>query len=353
MTAYFDSGYCVRTPAWHGLADVHEDYPESWEQAREWAGLTWDPIADPLWARRLSPAELATGIERLITTTRATKPETVARQVAKLVEGSLQSVEGFQRIIKSDDFTATLGTTKNGYHPITHADYGRITQAVLDQPGVKYDTAGSVEGGACTWAMALLDEPVTILGDQTYTLPYFVITARHDGNGGVRLQATSVRVVCANTVRAAEAEADRNGTVFTFRHTAGWEDRIEEARRAITGVRAEFAAYVGWANEMAAIPVTRKQTRAWLTAFIPMEPGITDRAAANVEAARRTVEGILGGKTSEGIADTAFGLVQAGAEYLDHYRATRNAESLFKRAILQPSAAKVHMVNLVREVVTA
>jgi phage/plasmid-like protein (TIGR03299 family) len=358
---YFESGYCVREPAWHGLADVHEDYPENWDQAREWAGLTWDPIADPLWARRLSAPQLAEGIERLITTTRATRPATIARQVADLVEGSLQSVEGFQRIVKSDDFAATLGTTKERYTPITHGDYGRIIEAVLDQPGVKYETAGSVEGGACTWALAFLDEPVTLgaelasrgVQDSSLTLPYLVLTARHDGDGAARLQSTSVRVVCANTVRACEAEADRNGTVFSFRHTAGWEDRIEEARRAIKGVRTEFAAYCAWANDMLDIPVSDKQARQFITEFIPMEPGITDRAARNVEEARLAVTGILNGKTSAGIEGTAFWLVQAGAEWLDHYRATRNPESLFRRAIMQPSKAKVQMVEIVRHVIAA
>ena len=106
---------------------------------------------------------------------------------------------------------------------------------------------------------------------------------------------------------------------------------MDEAREAISGVRSDFAAYTAWANEMAAIGVTEKQTDAVPDQFIPMEPGITDRAAKNVEAARAAVLGILEGRTSEGIGDTAFGLVQAGAEWLDHYRRTRDPESLFRR----------------------
>ena len=349
MAHYFDSGFCVRKPAWHGLAEVHPDYPESWEQAREWAGLTWEPETAPVYAKNFDDAAMTEDIQAIL---EGTPPAERAERLLGLFNGSLESLAGWQSV-RRDDTRKTLGMTRTTYKPITHTDYGRIIETVLAQPNVNYETAGSVEGGACTWALAFLDEPVTILRDTTLTLPYLVLNARHDGEGAARLQTTSVRVVCANTVRMCEAEADANGTVFSFRHTANWEERMDEARQAITGVRRDFAAYTAWANEMAAIRVTEKQTEQFLTTFIPMEPGITDRAAKNVETARAAVRGILASKTSEGISDTAFGLVQAGTEWLDHYRKTRDKESLFKRSIMRPNIAKTRMIDMVREVVPA
>ncbi len=351
---YFESGYTVRKPAWHGLAEVHEDFPENWDQARQWAGLTWDPETAPVYAKNFDDDALREDITAVLETT---PPAERAAKLLNLFNGSLETLAGWQQV-RRDDTRKTLGMTKTTYKPITHSDYGRIIETVLKQPNVKYETAGSVEGGACTWALALLDEPVTIHGDHTLTLPYLVLNARHDGEGAARLQTTSVRVVCANTVRMCEAEADAAGTVFSFRHTANWEERMEEAREAISGVRKDFAAYTAWANAMAAIGVTEKQVGQFLTEFIPMEPGITDRAAKNVETARATVRGILEGRTSEGIGDTAFGLVQAGVEFLDHYRKTRGSEedrqvSLFRRSIMRPYLAKVKMIDIVREVVPA
>jgi phage/plasmid-like protein (TIGR03299 family) len=349
MAHYFESGYCVRKPAWHGLAEVHETYPENWDQAREWAGLSWDPEVAPVYARNLDDGALAEDIQAILENT---PPSERAERLLGLFNGSLETLTGWQQV-RRDDTRKTLGMTKTTYKPITHGDYGRIIETVLQQPGVKYETAGSVEGGACTWALAFLDEPVTIAGDTTLTLPYLVLNARHDGEGAARLQTTSVRVVCANTVRMCEAEADRNGTVFSFRHTANWEERMNEAREAVMGVRRDFAAYTAWANEMAAIHVTPKQVEHFVTEFVPMEPGITDRAAKNVEEARAAVRGILDGKTSEGISDTAFGLVQASAEWLDHYRRTRDRESLFRRAIMRPNLAKAKAIDIIREVVPA
>lgn len=360
MSHYFDTGYCVRKPSWHGLEDLKQEFPENWDQAREWAGLTWDPVAAPIFARHTTDDEMLAGITAQLTNAAQAPAAERAAALLDYFKASLQEMPEHQRIYRSDDFGKTLGCTSRKYEPITHGDFGRIMEAVLEQPEVKYDTAGSVEGGKCTWALAYMDEPVQVRGrygkDPSLTLPYAALTARHDGMGGVRLQSTSVRIVCANTRTLAEMEADQNGTVFTFVHRASWEDRIEEARNAIRGARADFAAYTEWATEMLSIKINDKQAETFVQEFVPMAPGITDRAAKNVETARTAVRGILAGETSKGVEGTGYWLVEAAGEWLDHYRMTRGAEgtaqrqeAIFRRQILEPNKGKLVAVNIVRE----
>ena len=69
MSHYFESGFCVRKPAWHGLAEVHEDYPENWEQARAWAGLTWDPETAPVYAKNFDDDALMEDITAILEAT--------------------------------------------------------------------------------------------------------------------------------------------------------------------------------------------------------------------------------------------------------------------------------------------
>ena len=52
---------------------------------------------------------------------------------------------------------------------------------------------------------------------------------------------------------------------------------------------------------------------------------VTDRVARNVEEARSALRLIFESKTTEQVADTAYGLVQAAGEYLDHVRTARSA----------------------------
>jgi phage/plasmid-like protein (TIGR03299 family) len=354
MSHYFESGYVVRQPAWHGLAEVHEDYPQNWDQARQWAGLTWDPVAEPIWARRLTDPELLDGITAVLADAPAGER---AQRMLDLFNGALQEVQGHQRVYKSDDYAATLGTPTTDYVPITHGEYGEIMEAVLKQPNVKYETAGSVQGGKCTWALALLDEPIKVGHDSSLTLPFMTLTARHDGTGAVRLQSTSVRVVCANTVHAAEVEADRNGTVFAFQHSANWRDRLEEAEQAVKGVRSDIAAYKEWADAMLGITISAEQEERFLVEFIPMPPDSlhSDRVAKNVEQARHAVRLFLASPTVEGagIRGTGYGLMCAAVEYLDWGRKAQSRATRFTRQLLYTDTVKTQASELIREIANA
>lgn len=327
MAHYFDSGFSVREPAWHGLATVLDDYPGDWSEARRLAGLDWEPVAEPIYS--------LSGIDD------------EGREV-------YTSLDGWQRTARSDTGT-TLGVTTQWYQLISHAEMGEVVEAVLEQPGVKYETAGATHGGSRVWALAYLDEPITLPGDNTATLPYLALTNRHDGTGALRLQSTSVRVVCWNTFSAAEAESDRAGTAFAFSHTKNWREHIEEARAAVKGARDEFARYREVAEHLLGIRVTPKQREMFVREFIPMPEAdvVSDRVSKNIEQARQAVRTILDGPTTEHISHTAFGLVSAAGEYLDHYRKCQSRETYFSRQLLNPEKFKGRAVKLAREVAAA
>jgi phage/plasmid-like protein (TIGR03299 family) len=205
------------------------------------------------------------------------------------------------------------------------------------------------------WCLALLDEPVELPGDDSPTLPYLAITNRHDGTAACALRATAVRIVCANTFRAAELEGERTGATFSFIHRSSWRARIEEARKAVTGARAEMHRYTELAHELLAIPVMPKQRELFITEFIPMPPQglVTDRVARNVEEARQALRMILESKTTEQVAHTAYGLVQAAGEYLDHVRSARSWETRLNRTLIRPEPLKHRALSLIRDVVAA
>ena len=182
-----------------------------------------------------------------------------------------EPIYGWKAITRSDT-GAVLSINKESYTVIDHGEMGEIVEAVLAQPNVRWETAGVLDGGRSVWCLALLDEPITLPGDDSATLPYLAITNRHDGTGACALRATAVRIVCANTFRAAELEGERTGTTFSFIHKSSWRSRIEEARRAVTGAQAEMRRYSDLARELLAIPITPVQRELFITEFIPKPP---------------------------------------------------------------------------------
>jgi phage/plasmid-like protein (TIGR03299 family) len=267
MPANVESMFSVRQMPWHREGTILADYPGDWDQARTLAGLDRDPVTTQVYAL----ADLA-------------------------VDGSprYEPIEGWQCIARSDN-GAVLSLNRDSYTLIDHGEMGEIVEAVLAQPSVKWETAGVLDGGRAVWCLALLDEPVELPGDDSPTLPYLAITNRHDGTGSCALRATAVRIVCANTFRAAELEGERTGATFSFIHKASWRNRIEEARQAVTGARTEIRRYQELAHELLAIPVTPRQRELFVTEFIPLPPEglITDRVARNVEEARAALRMIF------------------------------------------------------------
>jgi len=327
MPANIESMFSVRQMPWHREGTILADYPGDWATARKLAGLDWDPVTSEVYA--------VTGIN---------------------ADGTAhyEPVTGWKSVIRSDT-GAVLSLNRDTYTVIDHGEMGEIVEAVLAQPNVKWETAGVLDEGRSVWCLALLDEPVTLPGDDSATLPYLAITNRHDGTAACALRATAVRIVCANTFRAAELEGERTGATFSFIHKSSWRSRIEEARRAVTGAQAEMRRYSDLARELLAIPVTPAQRELFITEFIPKPPEglITDRVARNVDEARKALRLLFDSTTNEQIAGTAYGLVQAAGEYLDHVRTARSWETRLNRTLIRPEPLKHRALSLAREVITA
>ena len=175
MPANVESMFSVRQMPWHREGTILDDYPGSWAEARTLAGLDWDPETSGVYAFA------------------GASPDGTAHY---------EPIEGWKCITRSV-FFFFVSVTKEIYTVIEHAEMGEIVEAVLVQPNVKWETAGVLDGGRSVWCLALLDEPITLPGDDSPTLPYLAITNRHDGTAACALRATAVRIVCANTLRPA------------------------------------------------------------------------------------------------------------------------------------------------------
>jgi phage/plasmid-like protein (TIGR03299 family) len=326
MPADVESMFSVRQMPWHRQGRVLAEYPGSWQAARQFAGLDWDPTIEPVY-----------GLDGV-------NPDGSPHYAA---------VHGWTRVTRSDT-GATLSVIPASYTVIDHGDMGEIVEAVITQPNVRWETAGVLTGGRAVWCLALLDEPITLPADAgTATYPYMAITNRHDRGGACTLRATAVRIVCANTFHAAELEGDRTGATFAFRHTRHWRDRIAEARQAITGVRHQMRSYERLAHELLGIPVTVPQRERFITSFIPAPPDglVTEQVRRNIETSRASLRSLFDSTTTAGIADTAYGLLQAAGEYLDHVRAARSWETRLGRTLIRPEPLKTRALSLIRTVV--
>jgi len=325
MPAYFNQGFFVREPAWHGMGVVLDDYPGR-DEAMRLAGHDFLVIERPV------------------------------------------EVVGNQRNLRLDDWkalvkggtTTVLNVARSSYEVIQNAEAYDIAELLFDQ-GFRFETGVTLEDGKLCAITLRLDEPIQITGDDSPVLPFGCLSWSHDGTASLRVRSGTIRQVCANTVAASEAEGKRLGTDFTFRHTKNVKDKIEDAKQAVHGVRQTLDVYRQMAEELARIPVTPGQRDLFVSTIIGDKDGVvsystsvSDRVKSNIETERAKVNSLFFGPTiPEAHKLTAYGLHLAGVEYFDHLRNYRSKESYVKRTLLTDNPAKAQLVRTIRELVAA
>ena len=366
MSAFVEQHFTVRQPAWHDLTGEydHDDNPQSIDEVLEWAGATWEPVKVPLFAGKESvTCDSKDGCSKLAVAKvndrhyACGRHANVARQANQEVESiSLRQLPEYYAIMR-DDNNDVLNVASQSYELYSNRETAELVELLLDSSvtdgGVKFETGGVLKGGGLVWFLARLDSPIEVPGDTSPIYPYISVLNSHDGTAALRAINTSIRIVCWNTWSAAEKEGEKSGRMFSFRHTGTIRDRIQDAQKVLLGAQDDAERWAQYANEMIAIPIEDKQVETFLEDFVPMPPTPTERSANNVHEARNAIKKFYHSPSCASIAGTAWGLIMATGEYLDHGRNFRTNETYVSRTMLKPEEGKHKAMKLVQELIDA
>jgi phage/plasmid-like protein (TIGR03299 family) len=345
MSDFFNTGYFVEETAWHKMGIVLDAPPATREEAIVLDGHDYEVVNAPVFARLGTPEA----------------PE-------------YRAIDGWNQLIARSNGDRVspfhgnlLHVAKDSYAAIQNAVAYDFADAMVDIGFTRWAGITLKDGAVCSLTFKL-DEPIVIDGDNSATLPYFVLSWAHDGSGALRGRSTSIRAVCWNTVSAGEAEGKRLGTDFSIRHTQNWAARVEDAKLALKGARRDIEAYRTVMEEFAAQPVTPAARELFVRALVldqkvasvsrfkadVAKGAYSARVQTNVEKAVASTMALFGGSTiPEAHQLTAYGLHLAGVEYLDHVRKANNAATHVGRTLLRDEPAKARLTPLLREIVAA
>jgi phage/plasmid-like protein (TIGR03299 family) len=339
-----DGVFAVREPMWHNLGDVLSDYPTRAEAKA--IAHPWEPMTLPLY--RKVPV-----ITSHVHDTSCVIGECDLQDDIDVV---YEEVDSHVEVVR-DDTGENIGVITSTLEVVTNDEMYDIAEAIQGEGAdVKFESGGSLYGGRKVWLLLRLNEPIELRGDPNgAVLPYYALQNDHGGKGAFRGQSLMTRIVCDNTSRLADLEAERRGTEFVFRHTKNVREKIEEAKAALAGWRESVEQWRRIQDHLIGVPVTEAQRDLFIEQFVPMPPPhvVSDRVVTNVEEARAAIRSILAGPTCAEIDLTAYGLVQASIEYLQHHRRARSAESRFKRAYLSEDRLITDAVDLAEQVTLA
>jgi phage/plasmid-like protein (TIGR03299 family) len=145
---------------------------------------------------------------------------------------TMHEVERFYATARTNPVSGStdiLGVVGETYQPIQNEENCEILNAISDESGAHFETAGSLMGGRQVFVTMKLPNGMLLNGQDALDL-YIAALNSHDGSTAFKLIITPVRIVCANTQAMAISAAKSS---FSIRHTETAKGRIEEARRAL------------------------------------------------------------------------------------------------------------------------
>ena len=228
------------------------------------------------------------------------------------VFGNFVPVAGDHYTYRSDT-GAILGRVGAKYTPLNNKDAFAWADGLVADGGAHYETAGALYEGKKTFMALHFPEHVMVVGNDDLVKTYLVVANSHDGSEKLTAAVTGIRVVCANTLRAA---LDSAKSMWKVRHTSGLQDRMAEARLALGMTIDYMKAFERVANEMNNVDISSSALR------IALED--VDWAPRHID---KVIDLFDNAPNLEGVRGSLWAAWNAGVEQVQWERAPRTEDA--------------------------
>lgn len=213
-----------------------------------------------------------------------------------------------------------FGIVTERYNIVQNDEAFSFTDALIGD-GVRYETAGSLNGGKRVWLLAKMPEK-EILGDKID--PYICFTNSHDGMGSIKVCMTPIRVWCANTLNLALSKASR---MWTARHIGDIQGKLQEARLTLLNADKYMEELNNTAEELVAKKVTEAEIEAIFDSIYPIKEDDSLRKKNNVLDMKEELFRCYMMPDITQFKGTAWGLINAATDMAAHSVPKRLTES--------------------------
>ena len=294
MAANVESMFSTRVKPWHGIGTIVEECPDSGEALRL-AGLDWN----------------------------------VEQRDVYTNNGTL--VRGYKANVRDSD-QSILGVVSDRYQVVQNPEAFAFTDELLGQ-GIRYETAGSLQGGRKVFLLARLPQQFIIAGDEI--TPYFVIMNSHDGSCSIKAAMTPVRVVCQNTLNLAFRTAKRT---WMAKHTTNIMDRMEDARVTLQFAEQYMKELGKGVDGLAHKRLTDKKVMEYMAEFFPVTEEMSAAQKKNNMVLLNDMKArYFDAPDLQGMGKNGYRFINAVSDFATHAKPIRNTknyrENLFLKTV--------------------
>ena len=230
-------------------------------------------------------------------------------------DGDLLRVKGQNVVYRSDTF-APLGLVTDRYKLHQPKDVLDFFNVLMQSAGFKLEVAGAIKGGKRIWALANTNKEACVLGVDAVR-GYLLLSTSFDGSTATVGQFTSVRVVCNNTLSAADNEVAPS----RFNITHGREFDASLMRDKLGLVVSGFDGMMDKYRHLARQQVSVSYVKEFLNNLFPanFDPKTaTFKPSRGYNKVLELFEGKGMGADLNGANGTRWGLLNAVTQYIDH-----------------------------------
>lgn len=241
--------------------------------------------------------------------------------------GALGSIHTFpdQKVLYRSDTKAPLSVVSQRYQVVQPREVLEFYRDLTEVSGFELETAGVLKGGRKFWALARTGQGTTLRGNDQVN-GYLLLATSCDGTLATTATPTTVRVVCNNTLTIA---LDGSAKAIKVPHSTRFDPQAVKKQLGI--------AVSQWDNFMHRMRMLSERKVQWheamgffMNVLCDANPNMPLPAVLPNERALRKVqclyEGHGRGSTLESAQGTAWGLLNAVTEYVDHERRARSIE---------------------------
>lgn len=241
-------------------------------------------------------------------------------ELRSLVTDTGISVPNRKAVIRKDT-DVVLGTVGASYSPVQNHQCFGFLDAVAGDGQLRYHTAGALGQGQKVWMLAKLPGEIRVKDSEDVTEKYLLLSNSHDGTSALRVFFSPIRVVCSNTLGAAERRGRKGGV--SIMHKGNLRAKVTEAQE-ILGLAKRFYDDVDeHINRLANHYPSRQQLEQYFANLYPDGPYAKNRRAENVRSELlRLFENGRGQDIPE-TRLTTWAAFNAVTEFVDHFRSTR------------------------------
>lgn len=251
--------------------------------------------------------------------------------------GTLGAIMSFpeQKVLYRSDTKAALSVVSNRYRVVQPREILEFYRDLTEISGFELETAGVLKEGRKVWALAKTNQSATLKGNDVVN-GYLLLATACDGTLATTAQFTSIRVVCNNTL--AVALQNGNGAV-KVPHSTHFDPQAVKKQLGIS-----VAAWDSFMYRIKTLSERKVKTHEAMNYFLRVftDPNDTSAGLAN-ERAMKSVLALYDGQgkgaelaSSKG---TAFGLLNAVTQFVDHERRARSTDHRLESAWFGPGAA--------------